>query len=446
MFTSATTLIAALSGMGIQFSAVKSIAENSNPDTANQLRYTVVTLRRWLLLTGIVGMLAMIFLSSFLSRLSFGSDAYVLSFLILSITILFQSLTNAQLAILQGLRQLKKLAIANLSGAVISLCCSIPLYLYFKKEGLIPALLISSVIPLIMVFVQTRKITIKPLLVSWRRSFYSGIEMVKLGFIMTLSGFITMAIMYLIRVYIGNVGGIGEVGLYAAAWTILNSYIDLIFTAMSTDYFPSLSALQNDHTQFSRRVNEQAEMMILLLTPILLVLFTFLPLVIKILLSDEFLPVIHLLMWALAGVLFKAASWCLGYILLAKGKRKSYFISELVGSFCFLVINITAYHFWGITGIGIAYLINYLLYLVFISVMVKSIFTFSFQSVFARLFFINLFFLFLALGFGLIIGYPIAFWFIGILTLCSIFFSIYELNKRIQIKPVYLRIRSQFFS
>ena len=151
-------------------------------------------------------------------------------------------------------------------------------------------------------------------------------------------------------------------------------------------------------------------------------------------------------MWALTGVLFKAASWCLGYILLAKGERKRYFISELIASFIFLVTNISGYYFWGITGIGIAYFINYLIYLMIISLMVKSIFRFSFYSAFARLFFVNMFLILLALLIGLMLGYPSAYWYVGLLTLCSLLFSFYELNKRLDIKLIYLRVRSQFLS
>jgi PST family polysaccharide transporter len=51
---------------------------------------------------------------------------------------------------------------------------------------------------------------------------------------------LTLLSTYLIQIYVGKIGGLEEVGF--AGFTLLNSYVGIIFTVMSTDYFPRLSS------------------------------------------------------------------------------------------------------------------------------------------------------------------------------------------------------------
>jgi O-antigen/teichoic acid export membrane protein len=142
-----------------------------------------------------------------------------------------------------------------------------------------------------------------------KESVADGMDMVKLGSVTMVTGFLTTGVMYLIRLYIGRTGGLEHIGLYTAAWAILNGYVGMVFTAMGTDYFPRLSEVNHDNTQLKKLVNEQSEISILILSPILILLLSALPLVIQILLSSSFLPITGLVQWALIGMLFKTASW-----------------------------------------------------------------------------------------------------------------------------------------
>ena len=52
-------------------------------------------------------------------------------------------------------------------------------------------------------------------------------------------------------------------------------YLGMIFNAMGTDYYPRLSAVSNDSKQASEIINQQAEITILILAPLLSVFFVF---------------------------------------------------------------------------------------------------------------------------------------------------------------------------
>ena len=106
----------------------------------------------------------------------------------------------------------------------------------------------------------------------------------------------------------------------------------MIFSALALDYFPRLSSVSHDTRKLCEVVNRQAEIVILIVTPLVLLLMLTAPLVIKILLTDSFLEVTPLMRWLGFGVLVQSVSFPMGYILIAKDNRKVYIWLEVVFS------------------------------------------------------------------------------------------------------------------
>ena len=69
--------------------------------------------------------------------------------------------------------------------------------------------------------------------------------MLSLGFVISMSGLISLGASYIVRIYISNTGGVDDVGLYNAGFALINTYVGLVFTAMGTDYYPRLAAVAN---------------------------------------------------------------------------------------------------------------------------------------------------------------------------------------------------------
>jgi len=97
--------------------------------------------------------------------------------------------------------------------------------------------------------------------------------MLKLGFVISLSGIVGLGSSYLLRIFILQYSNVTQVGLYSAGYTLLNTYVGLIFTSMATDYFPRLSANASDNLYCKKSIKEQAEISLFLLTPILIVFY-----------------------------------------------------------------------------------------------------------------------------------------------------------------------------
>ena len=69
-----------------------------------------------------------------------------------------------------------------------------------------------------------------------------------------------------------------------------------------------------------------------------------------------------MLCFAIMGIFFKAPSWCISYSFLAKGDGVWFFYSEALASLYQVLLQMFFFYYWGLTGIGIAYLLTYIVY------------------------------------------------------------------------------------
>ncbi len=436
LLTSTLGLIAGITNFGLSTSAVKDIAEAHGTENETRVATVIIVLRRLVWITGTLGTVITLILSPLLSQLTFGNGHYTLAFVWISITLLFNQLTSGQLVLLQGMRKLQYLAQANLYGSVLGLIVTVPLYYKFGVNGIVPVMIISSIISLLLSWFFSKKIVINPIKVSKVRTIAASKNMLIMGFMISLSGFITLGASYLVQIFINRTGSATDVGLYNAGFVIINTYVGLIFTAMGTDYYPRLSAVAHSNKLSKQSINQQAEIALLILAPILIVFLVFINWAIILLYSTKFIAVNVMIYWAALGMFFKATSWAIAFIFLAKGTSKLFFWNELSGNIYILVLNLLGYHYFGLTGLGISFMIGYLLYLIQVFVIAKLKFEFSFDREFIDIFIIQIA---LAISSFLAVRFLIQphSYIVGtLLLLISGIYSLKELEKRIGIKEI----------
>ena len=444
LLTSTTGLIGRLTNFGLSTSAVRDVAFANGTDNKTRIATVVTVLRRWVWVTGTLGSLVMLVLSPWLSQLTFGNRDYTIAFIWISITLLFTQLSTGQLVILQGMRKLQYLAKASLTGSALGLIITVPLYYRFGMDGIVPSIIFSSVISFLLSWYFAKKVKIEHVKVSRIRTLAEGKDMLTMGFMISMSGLISMGASYLVSIFISNTGGVSQVGLYTAGFAIINGYVGLIFTAMGTDYYPRLSAVAHSNELCKQTINQQAEIALLILAPILMVFLVFIQWVVIILYSNKFIAVDSMIHWAALGMLFKAASWAIAFILLAKGASKLFFWNELIANIYLLGLNILGYYFMGLTGLGISFLVGYLLYLIQVFVLSKIKYQFSFDPAFIRIFIIQFL---LAISCFLIVKYvrmPYSY-IIGMgLIMISTWYSYKELDKRLGFRIILTNLIIKF--
>ena len=441
LLSSTTGLVQSLTNFGLGTSAVRDISAANESNDFNRISKITTVFRRLVWITGLLGTTSTFLLAPWLSELTFGNKEYTTAFMWLSASLLLNQLASGQNVILQGTRQLKYLAKANLLGSLIGLLISAPLYYIKGIDGIVPAIIITSITSFLVAWYFGDKVKIANVKVTNQETIFEGKGMLKMGFMLSLSGLITIGVSYIVRIYISNNGGVEDVGLYNAGFAIIGTYVGLIFAAMSTDYYPRLSGIAHDNQKATNLINQQAEIAILILGPILAVFLIFINWVLILLYSVEFVPVNGLIQWAALGMYFKAASWCIGFLFLAKGVSKLFFWNELITNAYLLLFNVLGYKYFGLTGLGISFLISYVLYLIQVYFIVKYKYEFSFNNQFYKIFSVQLLLGILCFIITKFIpspwNYIVSLPFIAI----SSWYSFKELDKRLGLKEILTKLR-----
>ncbi len=426
-------VVSELTKVGLDTSAVKEIALFNTKDEEKVLRI-IHALKRIIWFTALLGLVFTIAFSSLLSQLTFGNTDYTWSFIWISVALLFKQLTYGELAILQGLRKLKFLAKSNLYASFVGLFVVIPLYYFFRIDGIVPAIIVSAVLSYVFSKYFSNKVKIRSLKLSKREAFREGLPMLKLGFMLSISSAITLLSAYAIQIFISHFGGIDQVGFYLAGFVIINSYVGIIFNAMQTDYFPRLSAIANVPEQLRNTVLHQAVIALLAITPIIIIFLTVAPIAIQLLYSKEFLLITVFVSWGMFGTLFKAVSWSMGYVILAKGDSKLFIKTAILFNSIFITLLILGYYFHGLLGIGIGFFSYYIIHLIIIRLITFYKYDLYFSTSFNWLFLICL--LMCSVTFALsymelsVLKYSL----MALMVIISSIFTLYELDRRIDLK------------
>ena len=443
LFNATLGFISSLTALGIEDSAVRNISKARSMSDENKISEVVAVFRKLVLFTGFTGCLIVLIGSPYFSVLTFGNKNYTIAFCVLSVTVLFDQLNSSQFSLLQAMRRLDSLAKSKVIISVVALVLSIPIYYFFRVEGVVPAILISSIVSFLIVLSFVKKIQINKIRVP--RDFFvsEGFDMIRMGVMLSLSGLLASGSSYVVRAYISNLGGVSAVGLYSAGFTVVYSYVGIFFTAMGTDYYPRLSEVAHDNEKTRLLINQQAESGILILAPLLCLLLVFVDLVVIALYSEKFLLVTRMIQWALIGVFFKVASWSVSFILIAKGESKIFFVNELIAAIYSLALNLAGFALGGLEGLGISFFIIYILYTLQVFILASKYYDFSFERSFYRVFVIQFFVCCICFLLSFSLKGPVYYVASIVLLMFSSLFSIKEIDKRIGVRELLQSLKNK---
>jgi O-antigen/teichoic acid export membrane protein len=374
------TLIGAATNLGLSFSGVREIASAAASDDRKHIARTVLVLKRWAWVSGVAGMALSIIFCEPLSRIAFNDEKYASGIVLLSITLLSSALAGGMNALLQGMRRINDVALSNIISAIVSLLFSGIVYYVWGLRGVVPALVVSFLSAQIIAWYFVRKIHIPKVQLSFRETFVGGRTMVKLGIFMTATILLNYGFMYVVRYFIIKQAGLESVGFFIAAWTVSSIYISAIFSAMSTDFYPRLSAVHHDNNEVNRLANEQTEVALLLAGPVIVMMISFIKLVVQIFYSKSFEVTGEILNWQLTGDFIKVLGYPLGFVLLAKAKGKLVIATELLWNLTYLVLIFFGWKYFGLKITGIAFLVAYIVNVLSVLLLLRKITTYRWSK------------------------------------------------------------------
>ena len=356
------TLGSTLFGMGLGSSGVRELAlNNQNVDKLNLVRKALF-LANFLL--GLLAVIVICFFKETLSERFFQSPDYQDSIAIISVGVFFTLVLSSQIALLQGLRKIIELAKVNIIGALSSTSIGLLIIWKFGESGLPFFIIVLPLASFIVALFYNRKLPklvdstvgFKQLKSQWRTMFI-------LGFSFMLSSLMMIGSQFIVRYIINQKLNIESVGYFQAAWAISMTYISFVLSAMAADYYPRLTQKIHSKNEANGLVNEQTEIAIIFAAPVLIAMLTFAPIAIHLLYSSEFTASIEILRWQVLGDAFKVVSWPLSFIILAKGRSKLFFCTELLWNGSYVLLVYIGIHDFGIEITGYGFAISYLIYL-----------------------------------------------------------------------------------
>jgi PST family polysaccharide transporter len=373
LYGSIQNLTQSVAGMGINSSGVRQIAEAAGSGDRGRIGQTAAVLRRTAIVLGLLGAGLLLVFSRQVSQLTFGSTERASAVSLLSVAVFFGLVSGGQGALIQGTRRISDLAKMNVLGGFFGLCASIPLVYFLRQKGVVPSLVIVAATGILTSWWYCRKIDVQPVAVSLSEVRREASALLKLGSAFMASSLMMIGVAYAVRTMILRTIGLPATGLYQAAWTLGGLYVGFILQAMGADFYPRLTASINNHREANRLVNEQTLIGMLLAGPGVLATLSFAPLVITLLYSAKFGAAVAILRWICLGAALQVITWPMGFIIVAKGNQKIFFLAELAWTVVAIALAYVCIRSFGVNGAGIAFFGSYVFHLCLIYPIVRRL-------------------------------------------------------------------------
>ena len=431
MYMSSLTMIITIFGLGIGTSVVRELSACRENKDMEKFSLVVSVYKRILLISAMAGTLFVVLLSPFFSEWAFKTKEHTWDYCFLSLIVLFTLLSSGNNALLVSMRRIKDTASCGIIGSIVSLLTSIPLFYFWGIDGIVPGLIISTFANYVITFLYARNLKIKTKYVSLNEIYKYGRPMVTLGVAMIIASLVGQLVTYLINISVSRLGGLSDIGFFNAAMGITLQVIGMVYAAMAADYYPRLAGVMNDREKMSETINEQSEILLLLTMPILSIFIIIAPIVIRILLSSEFLVITSFIRIVCLGMLLKTAAYALGYASFAKGDKKIYlFLEGGYSNGANLILSVSFYYLWGLIGLAWSFVVNYLLYYIVISYVDVKRYHYSMSKELKHLTFLS----FIVLGVMLVLDMTtegIIYYFSSSIIACAVLvYYLYLLNKK----------------
>lgn len=298
------------------------------------------------------------------SQWLFKTYEYSTVFVWLSFLLVFFSMGQVLLSVLNGFKQIRPFIFARAVHTLLALAFTVVLVYLLRVKGALLALVFGQATVFIAAFIFARG----KAWMQWKW-FMDGVDkqMLRKLLAFSLMAFSSVILLELRQLYLRDYVIVRlspeQAGYWQAMWKISEIYLLVLTTALSTYYLPRLSEIDNTH-ELRREIGKSY----LFILPVVLVLsssmFLFRDFVIRILFTPDFFPMRNLFLFQLTGDVFKISSWVLSFLLVAKAMTKTFLITEVVFKISFLGFALFFMRSHGVVGLTYAFALNYFVYFI----------------------------------------------------------------------------------
>ncbi len=318
-----------------------------------QMEGEISLLRSWVLLLALVGTLVCMLLAEPLSYFTLHDCSHVWAYVLLAPAVGLSTIVCGEMTILKATRRIALVATLSVFFVILAIIISLPLYYCWGTNGIIPALILLYLGEAILVMVVSYR-RYKPRFSFNRKDLRPGIPTLQLGIAFALSGMFTHGTQLAIKSFFGDPA---LTGLYSAGYTTMATVGSIVFASLDSDFYPRLAGIFSNISERRTTVFRQIRVAFSMILVVALFVIVFLPYLIPILYSDDFSPIVPMAQIAMVSLMFRAFYLPFSILNLAAGESRLYLVLEIVSNAIIIVCVLPAYHWFGLTGIGIGILI-----------------------------------------------------------------------------------------
>lgn len=361
-------MVTAFSGSAINTAIIKYTAEYHEDETKQRAIWK--TAGSIVFLFSLVFSVLTILFQKQLSNYIFHTTEYQSIFVWFAVFLLLFNFNALFLAILNGKKEILKLVIANIAGSLFALIVTSILAMQY---GLYGALVGLSIYQSLAFFVT--------LFLCYRANWFNfsylfgkidpevSRKFAAFALMALVSAICVPLSQMLIRSHLTSEFGVIYAGYWEAMIRLSAAYLMMITTTLGVYYLPRLAELKE-----LSDIKKEVHLGYRYIFPLALLgglsVFLLKDWVIVLLFSESFLPMRELVLWQMIGDSLKIGSWILAYLMLSKAMTKLFIATEIIFAITLVVFTYVATEVLGFVGVSVAYLINYALYWIVMSLFV----------------------------------------------------------------------------
>jgi len=287
---------------------------------------------------------------------------YASVFLWLAVSLVLLVMNGLMLAVLTGQKAIGSLVAANILGGIAGAFVAIGLVVRLGLFGALLAQAASQAVAFAFTLWFFRRTNRTP----WR-SLFGAIDPIVArslgGFaLMTLTSSIVVPVaMLMIRDGLINTLGLAPAGIWQAVWRISDLHLMLLTNTLVAYFLPRFSEVASGPA-LRHEVMRAYRFVIPLVAASATAIFLLRSVLVPLMLTKAFLPVVDVLGWQLLGDVLKIASWVAAYALVSRAKTRTYIVLEIIFAVVLVVAILGGAHIDGLRGAALGYALTYALY------------------------------------------------------------------------------------
>lgn len=353
---------------GIDQGVLKYQAEFEEEPLILEKLYT--TSAAYTLLGSIIVFLVLFFGATFWSNYLFETARFDYLFMILSFTMPFSALYNLCFAVINGKSNYKKATIISFTTYALVTLFVIILVIFYQLSGALLAVILTPMAQLLTLVLFARKeiYLFLNLKVNFDKLFKNKLFVF---IVMAIAAVVLSNVVELqLRNYLIKKLSAAEAGYWTSMMSLSNYYLSFMTGVYSLYVLPKYAKIKSLQS-FKLELIKIYKFVIPVFCLLFLGIFLFRIFIIKLLYTNEFLPMEQLFKWQLFGDLIKIISVVLAYQFIAQKKWKLFILTEFVSYLLFYIFGVYLVDKIGVEGIVYAHFLRYIVYLIIIIFTVK---------------------------------------------------------------------------